>query len=136
MYINIVDFSSAYCGTNQEGYRNTGFFHRTANAHRRRNYIKSIGINGRKLEKEEEIKVGLVEAFQNLFLDPGGWSPSLPDLEINEISSEDSARLEENFSEEEIWNAISGLNSDKAPGPDGFPIALGNSMISADLSRI
>ena len=64
-----------------------------------------------------------MEAFQNLFSDPGGWSPSLPDLEINEISSEDSARLEENFSEEEIWNAISGLNSDKAPGPYGFPIA-------------
>ena len=64
-----------------------------------------------------------MEAFQNLFSDSGGWSPSLPDLEINEISSEDSARLEENFSEEEIWNAISGLNSDKAPGPDGFPIA-------------
>ena len=64
-----------------------------------------------------------MEAFQNLFSDQGGWSPSLPDLEINEISSEDSATLEENFSEEEIWNAISGLNSDKAPGPDGFPIA-------------
>ena len=63
-----------------------------------------------------------MEAFQNLFLDPGGWSPSLPDLEINEIGSKESTRLEENFSEEEIWNAISGLNSDKAPGPDGFPI--------------
>ena len=100
-----------------------GFFHRTANAHRRRNYIKSISINDRKLKKEEEIKVGLVEAFQNLFSDLGGWSPSLPDLEINEIRLEESARLEENFSEEEIWNALSGLNSDKAPGPDGFLIA-------------
>ena len=107
----------------KEGDRNTAFFHRTANAHRRRNYIKSISINGRKLEKEEEIKDGLVAAFQNLFSDPVGWSPSLPDLEINEIGSEDSVRLEENFSEEEIWNVISGLNSDKAPGPDGFPIA-------------
>ena len=27
------------------------------------------------------------------------------------------------FSEEEIWIAISGLNSDKAPDPDGFPLA-------------
>ena len=107
----------------KEGDRNTGFFHRTANAHRKRNYIKSISINGRKLEKEEEIKVGLVEAFPNLFSDPGGWSPSLPDFKINEISSKDSARLEENFSEEEIWNAISGPNSDKAPSPDGFTIA-------------
>ena len=48
---------------------------------------------------------------------------SLPDVEINEIGQEEAVRLEESFSEEEIWNAISGLNSDKAPGPDGFPIA-------------
>ena len=107
----------------KEGDKNTGFFHRTANAHRRRNYIKSISINGRKLEKEAEIKYGLVAAFQILFSAPGGWSPSLPDLEIKEIGSEEATRLEESFSEEEIWTAISGLNSDKAPGPDGFPIA-------------
>ena len=89
----------------------------------RRNFIKSISINGRKLENEAEIKDGLVAAFQNLFSAPSGWSPSLPDLEINEIESEEAARLEESFSKEEIWTAISGLNSDKAPGPDGFPIA-------------
>ena len=44
-------------------------------------------------------------------------------MEINEIGQEEATRLEESFSEEEIWNAISCLNSDKAPGPDGFPIA-------------
>ena len=62
-------------------------------------------------------------AFQNLFSAPGGWSPSLPDLEINEIGSEEAERLDESFSEEEIWTAISGLNSDKALGLDGFLIA-------------
>ena len=62
-------------------------------------------------------------AFQNLFSAPGGWSLSLPDMALNEIGSEEADRLEESFSEEEIWTAISGLNSDKAPGPDGFPIA-------------
>ena len=30
--------------------------------------------------------------------------------------------LEDSFSEEEVFVAISGLNSEKAPGPDGFPI--------------
>ena len=54
---------------------------------------------------------------------PGGWSPPLPDLNINRIGFEEAASLEENFSEEEIRTAISGLNSDKAPGPDGFPLA-------------
>ena len=40
-----------------------------------------------------------------------------------EIGNEEAARLEENFSEEEIRAAISGLNSEKALGPDGFPLA-------------
>ena len=70
-----------------------------------------------------EIKDGLVAAFQNLYSAPGRWSPSLPDLQINEIGSKEAVRLEESFSKEEIWTAISRLNSDKAPGPDGFPIA-------------
>ena len=55
--------------------------------------------------------------------DPGSWRPPLPDLALNEIGHEEGARLEEIFSEEEIWAAISGLNSEKAPGPDDFPLA-------------
>ena len=107
----------------KEGDRNTGFFHRMANAHRRRNCLNSISINGTKCVKEAEIKVGLVNAFQNLLSVPEGWRPPLPDLAFKEIGNEEAARLEETFSEEEIWAAISGLNSDKAPGPDGFPLA-------------
>ena len=99
------------------------FFHRTANAHRRRNFVNSISINGRKLEKEAEIKDGLVAAFQNLFSAHGGWSPSLPNMAFNEIGSKEADRLEEIFLNEEIWTTISGLNSDKASGPDGFLIA-------------
>ena len=96
----------------KEGDRNTGFFHRMANAHRRRNCLKSININGRKLDKEAEIKEGLVNAFQNLLSDPGGCPPPpLPDLALNEIGHEEAARLEETFSEEEIWATISGLNN-------------------------
>ena len=112
----------------KEGDRNTSFFHRMANAHRRRNCLKSININDRKLDKEADIKEGLVNAFQNLLSDPGGWRPPpppppLPDLALNEIGHEEVARLEEMFSEEEIRVAISGLNSEKALGPDGFPLA-------------
>ena len=94
-----------------------------ANAHRRRNFLKSISINGRKLDKEAEIKDGLVNAFQNLLSAPGGWCPPLPDFAFNEIEYEEAYRLEETFSEEEILTTISGLNSEKAPGPDGFPLA-------------
>ena len=106
--------------------RNTGFFHRMANAHRRRNRLKSICINGRKLDKEVDIKNGLVDAFQNLLSAPSGWRPPpplLPNLAFNEIGSKEAARLEETFSKNAVWTAVFGLNSDKAPGPDGFPLA-------------
>ena len=62
----------------KEGDRNTGFFHRMANAHRRRNCLNNISINDRKLVKEVDIKDDLVNAFQNLLLAPAGWSPPPP----------------------------------------------------------
>ena len=107
----------------KEGDKNTGYFHKMANAHRRRNCLGKISINGKMLEKEAEIKVEMVDAFKNLLSAPSEWRPSLPDLSFNEIGIEDASKLEEVFSEEEIWTAISGLNGDKAPGPDGFPMA-------------
>ena len=78
----------------KEGDRNMGFFHRMANAHRRRNCLNSISINGRKFDKEAEIKEGMVNAFQNLLSAPGGWRPPLPDLALNEFGNEEAARLE------------------------------------------
>ena len=68
------------------------------NAHRRRNFFKSISINDKKLDKEVDIKDGLVDAFQNLLSALGGWSLSLPDFAFNEIGSEEADRLEESFS--------------------------------------
>ena len=72
------------------------------NAHRRRNCLKSININGRKLDKEVDIKEGLADAFQNLLSAPDGWRPILPEIALNEIGSEESTELEEAFSVEEI----------------------------------
>ena len=64
-----------------------------------------------------------MDAFQNLLSASGCWRPSFPRLSFNVIGSEEATKLEEAFTEEEIWSAISGLNGDKAPGPDGFPLA-------------
>ncbi|RVW76004.1 hypothetical protein CK203_052807 [Vitis vinifera] len=66
---------------------------------------------------------GVVRAYQDLLSDPGGWHPSMSSLEFDSIGREEAARLEEMFSLEEVYLALSELNGDKAPGPDGFPIA-------------
>ena len=107
----------------KEGDRNTGFFHRMANSHRRRKSFSSININGRRLFKEAEVKEGLVGAFKSLLSASNNWCPPYPDLHPNLIGADQTAKLEEMFTEEEVLAAVSGLNKDKAPGPDGFPIA-------------
>ena len=107
----------------REGDRNTGFFHKMANSHRRRNYLSKIKIDGTWLTEEQEIKEGVVGAFKDLLTDPGGWNPSMEGLDFNRIGDEEAARLEEVFSEDEVFLALSDLNRDKAPGPDGFPLS-------------
>ena len=107
----------------KEGDRNTRFFQRMANSNRRRNSIRNISINGRRCVKEQEITEGLVGAFQSLLSTSSNRCPPFPDFRFNEIGVDQVAKLEEMFTEEEILAAISGLNGDKAPGPDGFPLA-------------
>ena len=106
----------------KEGDRNKGFFHRMANSHRKRNSIRSISINGRRLVEELEIK-GLVGAFQSLLAASNNWCPPFPNLSFNLIGEDQAAKLEEMFTEKEILAVVLGLNRDKAPGPDGFPLA-------------
>ena len=95
-----------------------------ANSHRRRNFITSIRINGRNLVKEAEVKEGLVRAFQSLLSAPTNWRLPFPEIYVNLIGEDHCAKLEEMFTEEEIPAVVSGLNDDKTPGPDGFPLAL------------
>ena len=85
--------------------------------------MKQIKVNGIWLSKDQEIQRGLVRAYQNLLSDLGGWHPSMNSLEFDRIGEEEVARMEEMFSMEEVFLALLELNGDKAPSPDGFPIA-------------
>ena len=107
----------------KEGDKNTKFFHKMANSNRMRNCLKKIKVNGIWLSEDQEIQRGVVRAYQNLLPDPGGWHPSMNCLEFDRIGVEEAAKLEETFSVEEVFLALSELNGDKAPGPDGFPLA-------------
>ena len=85
--------------------------------------FEKIKVNGNWLSEDQEIQRGVVRAYQDLLSDSCGWHPSMSSMEFDGIESEEAARLEEMFSMEEVYLAISELNGDKAPGPDGFPIA-------------
>ena len=61
----------------KEGDKNSKFFHKMVNAQRRKNFLASIIVDGRKLTEESEIKKGVVNAFQNILLEKGDWRPSI-----------------------------------------------------------
>ena len=65
----------------KEGDRNTGFFHKMANAHRRRNTMTKVKINEVSFTEEVDIREGITQAFQSLLLEPPGeWHPNLRDM--------------------------------------------------------
>ena len=107
----------------KEGDRNTSFFHIMAISHRRRNFMGKIKIDGRWVEEESEIRKGVVEAFQSLLMDPGGWRPNFPSVAPSDIGLEFATKIEEPFTEEEVFAALFELNGDKALGLDGFSMA-------------
>ena len=107
----------------KEGDRNMRFFQRMANSHRRRKNIDRIRIGGDSLNGEENIKIFIVNAYKNLLSDPGGWRASPESLVFFRLEDNEAAGLEASFTEEEVLSALSALNGDKAPGPNGFSVA-------------
>ena len=94
-----------------------------ANSHRRRNAINKTKINGSWLTNDNAIQKGIVDAFEGLLSEPGGWRPTFPNISLEVLGTEDAGSLEVRFSEEEVSIAIAGLNGEKAPRPNGFLIA-------------
>ncbi|RVW74273.1 Transposon TX1 uncharacterized 149 kDa protein [Vitis vinifera] len=107
----------------EEGDRNTGFFHRMANAHRRFNNLIKIKINGVRLTEDQDVRDGIVNAYQHLLSENSDWKADIGGLVLKQISLSEADALELPFTEAEIYAALMGMNGDKAPGPDGFTVA-------------
>ena len=110
----------------KEGDRNTKFFHKMANAHRRRNQLNRIKVNGRCLTEESEIKEEIGRNFQELLTNPGDWKPSIDGLIFERLEVWDVERLEKPFSKEEVFEALEDCCGEKAPGPNGFSMPFGS----------
>ena len=82
-----------------------------------------IKINGMWVSEENDIKEGVVQAFHSLLSETVEWRPRCNGLQVGVLEGETATMLEAPFSEEEVFGALSDLNGDKAPGPDGFTMA-------------
>ena len=94
-----------------------------ANAHRRNNSLDRIIINGKWLTEDQEVREGIVNAFQNLLSEELGWRADIEGLQLNQLNSREAEVLKLPFTEEEIHFALIEMKGDKAPGPDGFTVA-------------
>ena len=75
-----------------------------ANAHRRRNSMARIRINGVCLIEDREIKEGVVMTFCNLLFETYDQRPSINGLAFESLDGLKIGKLEELFSEEEVFN--------------------------------
>ncbi|KAL6331525.1 hypothetical protein AAG906_011465 [Vitis piasezkii] len=69
---------------------------------------------------EQEVRNGIVDAFQRLLTEDLEWKADIGGLDLNQISQQEADTLELPFTKEEVHSALMDMNRDKAPGPDGF----------------
>ena len=94
-----------------------------ANVHRRNNSLDKIKINGVWLSKKQEVREGIVNAYQQMLSEDLGWKADIGRLQLDQISQQEAENLEIHFSEAEVHSALIEMNIDKALGPDGFTMA-------------
>ncbi|KAJ9680549.1 hypothetical protein PVL29_019768 [Vitis rotundifolia] len=124
----------------KEGDCNSKFFHRMATGRRSRKFIKSlISERGETLSNIEVISEEIVNFFGKLYSKPEGDSWRIEGVDWVPIQEESAVWLDRPFSEEEVRMAVFHLNKEKAPGPDGFTIAVYQEcwdVIKEDLMRV
>ena len=82
--------------------------------------MERIKINGVWLSEEQEVRNGIVDAFQRLLTEDSEWKADIGGVDLNQISQQEADILELPFTEEEVHSALMDMNGDKALGLDGF----------------
>ena len=107
----------------KEGNRNTKFFHKMANSHRKHSEMTSLKIDRVWHKEGQDLQQGIVNAFQSMLADPGNWRANVEGLTFSKLEDQEAARLEKPFTEEEVFFALHELNGEKAPRLDGSMVA-------------
>ncbi|KAE8717707.1 hypothetical protein F3Y22_tig00110032pilonHSYRG00029 [Hibiscus syriacus] len=99
--------------------RNTRFFHLCALNRSRRNAITSLKINGSVVSDPILIKTHISEFFKTEYNSILTMEVEDLLLDFSKLSLDQASKLEEQFLEQEIWQAIATSDNSKSPGPDG-----------------
>lgn len=104
----------------KQGDKNTKFFHKMANAHRRFNTIDKLEINVIEITEPVEINGEIISFCKQLYSETEAWMPNFTLQNFASITDEEQSWLERPFEEQEVLHSLKLCAIDKAPGPDGF----------------
>ncbi|RVX04546.1 hypothetical protein CK203_023405 [Vitis vinifera] len=62
------------------------------------------------VEKEQEVRTGIADAFQQLLTEDSEWKANIGGLNLNQISQQEVEILEFPFSEDEVHSALMDMN--------------------------
>ncbi|KAH7836315.1 hypothetical protein Vadar_034583 [Vaccinium darrowii] len=86
----------------------------------RKNLIHSLTVDGILVEDPDQVKLAVLNHFQNIYAESRVVRPSIGDKLGDGINTVLSLHLTADFNEEEVWNIIKTCDGNKAPGPDGL----------------
>ena len=109
----------------KEGNSNSIFVHRVANGKRKKKIIKSLmSEEEESISNIDDISLEVLNFFGKLYTNPKRNSWRIEGLDWSPISTQSAEWLDRPFLEEEVRCAVFQLNREKAPGLDGFTMAL------------
>ena len=107
-----------------EGDANTKFYHLVANGRHRKTRIFQLEDGNKLISGDAELKKHITTYYKFLFGPSETSSKSLDEsatTDIPQVSQMENEFLIDQFTEEEVRTAIFQMESNKAPGPNGFP---------------
>ncbi|KAG5611511.1 hypothetical protein H5410_022792 [Solanum commersonii] len=104
----------------KQGDKNTKFFQRMANAHKRFNHIDKLVVGDQELVDPIDIKTEIIYFYRKLYKESENWRPSFHMNQCTSISFKEQQELQKPFEEEEVLLGLKVCVVDKAPGPDGY----------------
>lgn len=105
-----------------EGDDNTKYYHAKANGRKRKNMIYSLDQEEGEIKGQSDLMKYITNFYKQLFGPPPENDFTLNLEGIAMLSEAEKERLIRPIEMEELKKVVFGMENNKAPGPDGFPV--------------